>query len=192
MKKIRLEIKSISFSNSPSGAYVIVLDNANHTKRLPIVIGNFEARSIAFKIENIKPQRPLTHDIFVSFAESFNINLIEVIICKFEEGIFYSKLVFENEGTIKEIDARTSDAIALSLRFNSPIYIYDDILDIAGIDIDEETEEENLNDSSDNDNSEFEQYTINELKEILDQSIRDEEYEKASKIRDEIKKREQY
>lgn len=193
MKKIRLEIKSIQYSNSQSGAYVIILDDISRSRRLPIVIGGFEARSIAFKLERIQPTRPLTHDIFKSFSDSFGINLKEVTICKFEEGIFYSKMTFVQGDNVQEIDARTSDAIALSLRFDTPIYIHEDILDQAGIEIIEDSSSETAEHEVEEDASkgEFHKYTVKELQELLEQSISDEEYEKASRIRDEITKRNQ-
>ncbi|MFA8300048.1 MAG: bifunctional nuclease domain-containing protein [Hyphomicrobiales bacterium] len=192
MKKVQLEIKSIQYSNSQSGAYVIILDDKTKTKRLPIVIGGFEARAIAFKLEKISPSRPLTHDIFKNLADSFSIKLLEVLIYKFQEGIFYSKLIFEENNVVKEIDSRTSDGIALALRFNSNIYIYEDILEQAGIDLNESSDTEDISNDTESieKENEYESYSVHELNELLNLAIADEDFEKASKLRDEIKQRE--
>lgn len=190
MEKILLNVFGITYSKSQTGAYVLILEEVNGKRRLPIVIGSFEAQAIAIEIEKIKPSRPLTHDLFKSFADEFNIKIIEVVINKFHEGIFYSKLVCENkEKIISEIDSRTSDAVALALRFRCPIYTYPEVLNEAGILFEDLTEGE-LEEEEEEEDNEFARYSDEELKEMLSLAIDEEDYEKASKIRDELKKRE--
>ena len=191
MNKIKLQTKSIQYSNSQSGAYVIILDDIEKTRRLPIVIGGFEARAIAFVLEDIAPTRPLTHDLFKSFSDEYSINLKEIVICKFQEGIFYSKMVFEQSGEEKEVDARTSDAIALALRFKAPIYVYEDIIEETGIELDEDLDKDldDIDDTNEPEN-ELERYNLMELENILKEAIEEEDYERASQIRDEINRRE--
>ena len=139
MKKVKLEIVGLSYSQTQSGAYALVLGESTGTRRLPIIIGGFEAQAIAIELEKMTPSRPLTHDLFKSFAETFDINVTEVLIYNLVEGIFYAKLIC-NDGTKDiEIDARTSDAIALAVRFNCPIFTYEFILKSAGIVLDDET-----------------------------------------------------
>ena len=139
MKKIKLEIIGLSFSQTQSGAYALVLGEEIGKRRLPIIIGGFEAQAIAVELENMKPNRPLTHDLFKNFAESFSIDVKEVIVYNLKEGIFYAKLVCTDGNKTYEIDARTSDAIAMAVRFNCPIYTYEFILSQAGINLDEST-----------------------------------------------------
>ena len=196
MKKVEMFVAGMSYSQSQSGAYALFLGVVGEDKRLPIIIGGFEAQAIAIFLEKMKPQRPLTHDLFKNFADSFGIRLIEVVINKFEEGIFYSKLVCEKDGEIKEIDSRTSDAVALALRFGCPIYADEAIVDEAGIVIEEsesEPEEEELkaevHKEPDPAGYAYEDYLLEELEELLQKAIEEENYEEASRIRDEIKRR---
>jgi uncharacterized protein len=196
MKKIRLEIVGLSYSQTQSGAYALVLGEENGQRRLPIIIGGFEAQAIAIELEKMAPSRPLTHDLFKSFAESFSIEVQEVIIYNLVEGIFFAKLICNNDERSVEIDARTSDAIAIAVRFNCPIYTYEFILSTAGIVLDE-SEAENLSVPSQSTapeatatiSAELSGKSIEELKELLNHAIDEENYEKASKIRDEINKR---
>jgi bifunctional DNase/RNase len=195
MKKIEMFVAGMSYSQSQSGAYALFLGVMGEEKRLPIIIGGFEAQAIAIFLEKMKPQRPLTHDLFKNFADSFDIHLKEVVINKFEEGIFYSKLVCEKEGVIKEIDSRTSDAVALALRFGCPIYADEAIVDEAGIVIEEsdsEAEEETPAPPQQEpavSGYAYEDYLLEELEEMLQKAIEEENYEEASRIRDEIKRR---
>ena len=145
MEKIKLEIAGLSYSQTQSGAYALVLAETKGKRRLPIIIGGFEAQAIAIELEKMTPSRPLTHDLFKNFAEEYNINISEVIIYNLVEGIFFAKLICEQDGTEIEIDSRTSDAIALAVRFECPIYTYEFVLSSAGIILDdEETEESEL------------------------------------------------
>ncbi|MFY7810722.1 MAG: bifunctional nuclease domain-containing protein [Flavobacterium sp.] len=206
MSLVKLTIKGISYSQTHNGAYALILNEVDGEKKLPIVIGAFEAQSIAIALEKeIKPPRPLTHDLFKTFAERFDITIKQVIIHKLVDGVFFSSIIFERDGIEEIIDARTSDAIALSLRFQAPIYTYKIILDKAGIYLsnnpsdpieDIETEnsstqslKENLNKIS-NKSSEYENKSIQELYKMLDDAVINENYEKAAIIRDEISKKE--
>ncbi len=192
MEKIRLEIIGMSYSQSQNGAYALILAEQDGNRRLPIIIGGFEAQAIAVEIEKIKTPRPLTHDLFKTFAESFKIEVKEVVINKFVEGIFYAMLVCSDGVTVTEVDSRTSDAIAIALRFHCPIYTYENIMVSAGIQIEDDQEEKNASGSIDNsvsNQTEYDSFTIPELKEMLQSAIEKEEYEKASQIRDEINKR---
>jgi len=192
MKKIKLEIIGMSYSQSQSGAYALILGVSGENRRLPIIIGGFEAQAIAIELEKMKPTRPLTHDLLKSFATHFNIRINEVIINKFENGIFYSKLVCEADGQFTEIDSRTSDAVALAIRFNCPIYTYKNIVDEAGITMDDETGTKVQTAHAEGSHIEggFEDYLLDELKEMLEKAIANENFEEASSLRDEIKKRE--
>ena len=196
MKKVEMFVAGMSYSQSQSGAYALFLGVVGEDKRLPIIIGGFEAQAIAIFLEKMKPQRPLTHDLFKHFATSFDIRLKEVVINKFEEGIFYSKLVCEKDGKTVEIDSRTSDAVALALRFDCPIYADAAIVDEAGIVIEEsdtelETEEksEKLHEGVTSSGYTYEDFLMEELEEMLRKAIEEENYEEASRIRDEIKNR---
>jgi hypothetical protein len=194
MEKIRLEIIGMSYSQSQSGAYAIILGEQEGKRRLPIIIGSFEAQAIAIEIEKIKTPRPLTHDLFKSFADVFQINVTEVIINKFSEGVFYAILLCSDGKTVKEVDSRTSDAIALALRFSCPIYTYESIMVAAGIIMDEETaepihSEEGKADTPTSLEGDLSVYTMTELKQLLKKAVDGEEYENASAIRDEINKR---
>jgi uncharacterized protein len=193
MEKIKLEIVGLSYSQTQSGAYALVLSEVNGNRRLPIIIGGFEAQAIAIELEKMVPTRPLTHDLFKSFATSFSIEVKEVIVYKLVEGIFYSKLICEHNGTISEIDARTSDAIAIGVRFNCPVYTYESILASAGILLDENEIDENdfLSESIEEPSKEdiISSHTVEELENQLNLAIENEDYELASKIRDEIQRR---
>ncbi len=193
MEKVKLEIVGMSYSRSQSGAYALILGIPGQKKRLPIIIGNSEAQAIAIELEKMKPSRPLTHDLFASFAKHFEISVTEVLINKFEEGIFFSKLICLRDNKISEIDSRTSDAVALALRFNCPIYTYQNIINEAGIMLDDEPigddPEANQDIVADEEPTDFTDYLISELEDMLKTAIEKENYEEASKIRDEIKRR---
>ncbi len=190
-------VAGMSYSQSQSGAYALFLGVVGEDKRLPIIIGGFEAQAIAIFLEKMKPQRPLTHDLFKNFAMGFGVRLKEVVINKFEEGIFYSKLVCEKDGKIVEIDSRTSDAVALALRFECPIYADAAIVDEAGIVIEESeselTEEETMEEpqveTSPSSGHSYEDFLLEELEDMLRKAIEEENYEEASRLRDEIKRR---
>lgn len=196
MKKLKMEIVGMSYSQSQSGAYALILGVVGMEKRLPIIIGGFEAQAIAIELEKMKPTRPLTHDLFKNFALHFGVNIVEVVINKFEEGIFFSKLICEKNGDINEIDSRTSDAIALALRFGCPIYAFESIVDEAGIFMDNDSEgpvkeeaEEGQEYSDEDEPGMYEEFLLEELEEKLKKAISEEDYEEASRLRDEIKKR---
>lgn len=200
MEKIKLEIIGLSYSQTQTGAYALVLGEEKGKRRLPIIIGNFEAQAIAIELEKMKPSRPLTHDVFKTFAETFDIRIVQVIIYNLVEGIFFAKLICHRGNQEVEIDARTSDAIALAVRFNCPIYTYEFVLSTAGIVLeddtftedDEETEKEEsmkVSVTSEKENSHLGEMTLDELNALLDEAIEEEDYEKASKIRDEINRR---
>lgn len=193
MEKIKLEVLGLSYSQTQAGAYALILSVNDSDERIPIIIGGFEAQSIAIQLENLKPPRPLTHDLFHSMSQDFGIGLKEVFIHRLEEGIFYSKLYFEKDGQTKILDSRTSDAVALALRFGSPIFTTADIVRKAGIVL---KITEDLNDlSADLQTTKpsepvagYKNYSVSELETLMDEAIRNEDYEKASIIRDEIKK----
>ena len=204
MKLIQLNIQGISYSETQTGAYALILSEVDGNRRLPIIIGGFEAQSIAIALEKeIKPKRPLTHDLFKNFAERFNVYIKQVIIHKLVDGVFYSSLICERDKIEEIIDARTSDAIAMALRFGAPIFIYDSILKQAGFDestikddqknkgsedwiqnfVEEQSEQKAVPDDS-------KKLSLAKLKSLLDKLVNLEDYEKAVKIRDEISKRE--
>jgi len=194
MEKVKLEIVGLSYSQTQSGAYALVLAETGGKRRLPIIIGGFEAQAIAIELEKMVPTRPLTHDLFKSFALSFEINIKEVIIYKLIEGIFYSKIVCEKDGRISEIDARTSDAVAIGVRFNSPIYTFESILSSAGILLEEDDDEDDPMDVLDFEDEQdpkegLKSLSLEDLEKELNAAIENEDYELASKIRDEINKR---
>jgi len=201
MKKIKLEILGISYSQSQSGAYALIFGEEGKKRRLPIIIGSFEAQAIAIELEKMKPSRPLTHDLFKNFATTFNISVTEVIIYKFSEGIFYAKLMCFDGIKEVEIDSRTSDAVAIAVRFKCPIYTYKTILDAAGIVMqegDESLEGQPGKTAQDKPEAEapgstgedqYSQMTLKELEKKLMEAIDSEAYERASVIRDEINKR---
>ncbi|MDF4223291.1 MULTISPECIES: bifunctional nuclease family protein [Maribacter] len=208
MSLVRLKIKGISYSQTQNGAYALILNEVEGDRKLPIVIGAFEAQSIAIALEKeIKPPRPLTHDLFKNFSDRFDIVIKQVIIHKLVDGVFYSSIICERDGIEEIIDARTSDAIALALRFNAPIFTYKTILDKAGIFLKFSSKEK---DQKDNDDSimvdeilqegetieiesgatdGFTELTIDELEAELKKAVTNEDYEKAAKLRDEISKR---
>lgn len=202
MSLIRLNIKGISYSQTQNGAYALILNEVDGERKLPIVIGAFEAQSIAIALEKeIRPPRPLTHDLFKTFSDKFDIVVKQVIIHKLVDGVFYSSLVCEKDDHEEIIDARTSDAIALALRFQSPIFTYQNILDKAGIYLQinpEEEEGEKIEEKqsepleieieTDNTNS-LQSKTLSELKSLLQDAVNNEDYEMAAKVRDEISKR---
>jgi uncharacterized protein len=191
LKKIELNIVGLSYSQAQSNSYALVLGETNGKRRLPIVIGHYEAQAIALELEKMKPSRPLTHDLFYNFAKIFGISIVEVQITKFYEGIFYATLLCDNGISLHEIDSRTSDAVALSIRFHCPIYTTEEIMSQAGILFeDEETASETTDDTSgDEVTSSLRGLSLAELEAELQQAVEDEDYERASMIRDEIRKR---
>ncbi|MFO8129870.1 MAG: bifunctional nuclease family protein [Bacteroidales bacterium] len=189
MDKIQLEIIGMSYSQSQSGAYALILGEKNGKRRLPIIIGGFEAQAIAVELEKMKPSRPLTHDLFKNFADHYDVVINEVIIDKFLEGVFFAKLICTRDNQESELDARTSDAVALAIRFNCPVYTYEKIMSEAGIIMDEKAISEGsgeIKKTKEQKKGEFAHYTKKELKELLNKAVEKEEYEKASRIRDEI------
>lgn len=207
MSLVKLTIKGISYSQTQNGAYALILNEVEGDRKLPIVIGAFEAQSIAIALEKeIKPPRPLTHDLFKNFADRFDIIVKQVIIHKLVDGVFYSSIICERDKIEEIIDARTSDAIALALRFNAPIFTYKNILDKAGIylksnaqEADKDSQEiddvlsnpETFGMEESNQSGEtYSKHSMSELTELLDAAVEHEDYEKAAKIRDEISKRE--
>ncbi len=193
MEKIRLEIVGMSYSQSQSGAYALILGEVKGKRRLPIIIGGFEAQAIAVELEKMKPTRPLTHDLFKSFADTYLIQLKEVIIDQFKQGVFHAKLICVQNKVESNIDSRTSDAVALAIRFKCPIFTYESIMVEAGMLIDENAApaDETAKTADISPEQHFEQYTLSELEEMLQKAVDQEEYEKASKIRDEIVKRQE-
>ena len=195
MQKIRLNILGLSVSQTQSGAYALVLAEEEGERRIPIIIGPVEAQAIAIQLEGLKPPRPLTHDLIKNIALAFDIALLEVTIYKLEEGIFYSELLCEMNGKEIRIDSRTSDAVALALRFRCPIYTSEEILQKAGIVLESDDENSPVRSMMDEEEPEttgssYAQYSTSDLQELLNEAIEDEDYEKASIIRDELNKRE--
>jgi len=207
MSLVKLTIKGISYSQTQNGAYALILNEVDGDRKLPIVIGAFEAQSIAIALEKeIKPPRPLTHDLFKNFADRFDIVVKQVIIHKLVDGVFYSSIICERDKIEEIIDARTSDAIALALRFSAPIFTYKNILDKAGIylkanPLETDKEANDLDEAlsspdtfgmeeSNEAGSTYAKHSLSELHELLQGAVNDEDYEKAAKIRDEISKRE--
>ena len=194
MRKIRLNILGLSVSQTQSGAYALVLAEENGDRRIPIIIGPVEAQAIAIQLEGLTPPRPLTHDLIKNIALAFDISLLEVTIHKLEEGIFFSELLCELNNREIRIDSRTSDAIALALRFGCPIYTTEDILHKAGIVLEMNeghtvSAKEKGNESKPSGKTTYEKYTLSDLENALNDAIQNEDYERASLIRDEIKKR---
>lgn len=205
MSLVRLNIKGISYSQTQNGAYALILSEVNGERKLPIVIGAFEAQSIAIALEKeIKPPRPLTHDLFKNFSDRFEIVVKQVIIHKLVDGVFYSSLICERDKIEEIIDARTSDAIALALRFNAPIFTYKNILDKAGIYLKGEQGAESpqtasVREKMDVDDivpqpvetaeTNYKKMSLDELETLLSQAVKNEDYEKAARLRDEISKR---
>ncbi len=207
MSLVRLKIKGISYSQTQNGAYALILNEVEGDRKLPIVIGAFEAQSIAIALEKeIKPPRPLTHDLFKNFSDRFEIVVKQVIIHKLVDGVFYSSIICERDKIEEILDARTSDAIALALRFNAPIFTYKTILDKAGIFlkfsskdkekegddsivVDEILQEGETVEIDSGSATPYKELTLEELHQELDKAVANEDYEKAAKLRDEISKR---
>ncbi len=199
MKKVELEIVALSSSVTQTHSYAVVLGEVNGLRRLPIVIGAFEAQAIVVALERIKPSRPLTHDLFYNFMLSFNIELREVLIYKLDEGIFYAQLICSNGKETVEIDSRTSDALALAVRIGCPIFTYEDILEAAGLFMDQpaagagvvkETPREDTTEEKPAASRDLKRMTIEELNDLLNIVLENEDYIQAIAIRDEIKNRE--
>ncbi|WMN12976.1 DUF151 domain-containing protein [Marivirga salinae] len=206
MDKIKLEILGLSSSQSQSGSFALVLGETPGSRRLPIIIGMFEAQAIAIEIEKIVPNRPMTHDLFKSFAHSFNYTVKEIVISDLKEGVFFAKIVCDNGMETVEIDSRPSDAIAIGIRFDAPIYTYEKIMSEAGIVLSDEKEDEDISElkkpvekssspgssstpTSKSDFDKLKNMPMDKLNELLDKMIQSEDYEKAAKIRDEINRR---
>jgi uncharacterized protein len=201
VKKIPLEILGLSSSQSQTGSFALVLGEKEGNRRLPIIIGMFEAQSIAIQIEKISPNRPLTHDLFKSFAQHLNVTVIEVLISDLKEGVFYSKIVCNDGEREFDLDARPSDAIAIGLRFGVPIYTVESVLSEAGIilsDLEEEEEEEtdeiepsvsSPSARSESGKGKLRDVSVDELNKLLEEALEKEDYERAAKIRDELNKR---
>jgi hypothetical protein len=203
MSLVRLNIKGISYSQTQNGAYALILNEVDGDRKLPIVIGAFEAQSIAIALEKeIRPPRPLTHDLFKNFSDRFQIIVKQVIIHKLVDGVFYSSLICERDKIEEIIDARTSDAIALALRFKAPIFTYKNILDKAGIYLKVNPKKEDEEDtilvddivaeeieSATSPDYAYKDKSLEELHSLLEEAVNNEDYEAAAKIRDEISKR---
>ncbi len=194
MKKIELEIVALSHSITQTHSYAVVLGEVNGLRRLPIVIGGFEAQAIAVALERMQPSRPLTHDLMKNFMNAFNVELMEIVINDLQEGIFYSKLVCINEHDTIEIDSRTSDALALAVRFGCPIYTFDNILESAGILMEDSNKkkgdvavEQTVSSSSSKEN--LHSLSVDELQTLLNEVLEQEDYLRAISIRDELNKR---
>lgn len=199
MEKIRLEILGLSSSQSEVGHFALVLGEVKGNRRLPIIIDGYQARAIALEIENIKPNRPMTHDLLVNIAKEFSINLVEVQITDLKEGIFYARLIFDFDGEIHEIDSRTSDAVAIGVRFKVPVYTYERVLSVAGIEVKDSDLEDSPDDffSDEDDLPGYEEEEggdaeeesgdlLTRLRSEMERAIGDEDYEKAARLRDEI------
>lgn len=193
MQLIQLDIVGLSYSQTQTGAYALVLGELTGNRRLPIIIGSFEAKAIAVALESeIKPERPITHDLFTTFCKGYDIRVQKVVISSIKDGIF-SSIIYcvDNNGKEIELDARTSDAVAIAVRFNAPIFTYLAIMEDAGIILDKditpsvETKKVGFPEIE----SEFASLSLNELEEALHKAVSEEDYERASKIRDEINKR---
>ena len=201
MSKVRLNVLGISYSQTQTGAYALVLAEENGNRRIPIIVGGFEAQAIAIQLEGLKPARPLTHDLFYNFATTYGISLLEINVHKLEEGVFYSQLTCFDGNNKIEIDSRTSDAIALALRFKCPIFTTEEIIDKSGIILD--FGEEKMSSDDDDDETlqheveiedqtpigELSKLKVEELKKLLEEAIGNENYERASLIRDELNRR---
>jgi len=192
MKRIKLKVMGISYSQTQSGAYALLLIEEIGERRIPIIIGGFEAQAIVIKLENLEPPRPLTHDLIKKIADQFNIAVIEVTIYKLEEGVFFSKIVCNNGEKEYSIDSRTSDAVAIALRFGCPIYIDNDILEKAQLtNTPSDTELVSTSDSGNLNelNAKYSSLSDEELYKMIDEAVKTEDYERAASIRDEIEKR---
>ena len=195
MNKVSLEIIGMTYSESTTGAYVLILGDKNSNRRLPVVIGGNEAQSIALGLERQKSARPLTHDLFLKFADTFHIKILEVVINRFRDAVYYAMLVCQQGNELVMIDARPSDAIALAVRLNCDIYAYESVMEEAGIvmeDTEKETNLQNTEDASINKvppTTSLDLIPLDELEDLLQEAIDDEDYQKAAQIRDEINKR---
>jgi len=191
VNNIKLNILGLSYSQTQDNAYVLILVEEDGQRRIPIIIGGAEAQSIAIQLENLKAPRPLTHDLFLDFSVTFGIEVTKVVIYKLEEGIFYSKIVATDGNKEVEIDARTSDAVALAVRFGCSIYTSQEIISKAGIVLDTDKHEDNpaIEDDDVSSESAYAKLSISELEEMLNEAIEKEDYEKASNIRDELNNR---
>ncbi len=193
MKKIELEIVALSHSITQTHSYAVVLGEVNGLRRLPIVIGGFEAQAIAVALERMQPSRPLTHDLMKNFMLAFNVDLHEIVINDLQEGIFYSKLLCSSDNDTVEIDSRTSDALALAVRFGCPIYTYEHILESAGIlmedDEEKKTKEEVTVTGGNEGNADLKTLSIEELQALLNEVLEQEDYMRAIAIRDELSNR---
>lgn len=194
MEKVELKFLRITYSHTHAGAYALILAEKQGDRRLPIIIGGVEAQAIAIQVENIKPARPLTHDLFKNLADQLNFNLKEVVINDLVEGIFHAKLVLEQGENEVEVDARSSDAIALALRFACPIHTYEFIMSAAGLKVEEGEEDkeatEKVEKAEKGEKKNIKQVPLDDLKNMLEEALSDEDYERASKLRDELKRRE--
>lgn len=199
---IKLNVLGISYSQTQSGAYALILTEEEGDRRIPIIVGGFEAQAIAIELEGLKPPRPLTHDLFLSFAKVYGISIKEVVIYKLEEGVFYAQLLCDNGAEKITLDARTSDAIALALRFKCPIYTTEEIISKAGIvldfdkesaeaseDIPKEPPQEDFKETPTASKEDYGSLSVEELKKMMDEAIKNEDYEKASALKNEIDKR---
>lgn len=193
MKRVKLKVMGISYSQTQSGAYALILVEENGDRRIPIIIGGFEAQAIVIKLENLDPPRPLTHDLFKRFADEFNIAVLEVMIYKLEEGVFFSQLLCSDSKKEYTIDSRTSDAVALALRFECPVFITEEILEKAGITVNPDDNELSAANDIDNifepERTKYESNSDEELFKLIDEAVKTEDYERAAAIRDEIEKR---
>lgn len=189
--RVKLKVMGITYSQIQNGAYALVLAEENGDRRIPIIIGTAEAQSIAIRLEHLTPPRPMTHDLFASFAQGFGIRLREVFVYHYEDGVFSSELLFDDGTRQIRIDSRTSDAIAIALRTQSPIYTTDKIINEAGIIFQEEPKEKKKEETKTVKRKHLNDYSTKELKERLEEAVRMEAYEKAALIQQELKKREQ-
>ena len=193
MNKIKLDVLGLTYSQTQNNAYALILKETEGDRRLPIIIGGFEAQSIAIQIEKIKYSRPLTHDLFKNFASAFSVTISEVVIYRLDEGVFYSHLICAGNDSVVKLDARTSDAVSLALRFGCPIYTFEEIMQTAAIDstnanklLDPLDDDDEFSEIKDEDSNVFSSYSDQELQDLLNLAIEAEDYEQASLIRDEI------
>ena len=194
MKKLEMSIVALSHSLSQSHNYAVVLGELSGNRRLPVVIGAFEAQAIAVAMENMEPNRPLTHDLFKNTLDQLQVDLKEIIISNLIDGVFYAKMICVRDGELLEIDSRTSDALAMAVRFGCPIFTYEFILDAAGVTFEEGEEEEvpeQKRSSGRSEQKSLSARSMQELEELLNSVLADEDYEQAASIRDEMKRRQQ-
>lgn len=189
MEKIPLDIVALSHSVTQSHNYAVVLGEKEGKRRLPVVIGGFEAQAIAVAMENMTPNRPLTHDLFRNTLDVFGVSIVEVIINNLVDGIFYAQLVCEKDGEHYEVDSRTSDAIAMAVRFECPIYTFETIMESAGIVLEDDSDEPVIKQVETKSSDAYENLSVKALNKLLDEVLENEDYERAAKIRDEINRR---